>query len=572
MQPVREKLFLLLREAVQAAMDGGHLPKLEGEPNFTVDVPPQEEFGDFATNIALVLARPVRKSPMEVAQTIVAHLPSDPLVRRVDIAPPGFLNFHLTDTWLHEAIRTALELDERYGHHDIGRGAKVQVEFVSANPTGPLQIGNARGGALGDAIANLLRAIGYQVEREYYINDVSMSAQVQKFGASLEARYLQLLGYDVPFPEDGYKGEYVVELAREIVKEHGDAFVNLPPEERRQKFFALARDKIVAQHKAVLERFGIHYDSWVSEQWLYESGRVAQTIERLKEKGLIYESEGALWMRTTDFGDQKDEVLVRRTGAPTYFASDIAYHLYKHERGYAFVVDIWGADHHGHVPRMHAALKALGIEREENEWLKIVLYQLVRLVKEGETVRLSKRAGEIVSLDDLLDWIGKDAARFFLLLRSADTHLDIDLDLAVKESQENPVYYVQYAHARCCSIFREAEKRGHPALAFYMTAPLELLKEEPERRLMKEIARFPEVVKESAEKLSPHLVSQFCLQLADRFHDFYERCRVLGDDAQLSAARLALVKATQITLRNALGLLGVSAPEEMTRNERESSD
>jgi len=336
----------------------------------------------------------------------------------------------------------------------------------------------------------------------------------------------------------------------------------LPPEERRQKFIALAREKIVAQHKSVLERFGIVYDNWVSEQWLYDSGRVAQTIELLKQRGLTYEAEGALWMRTTDFGDLKDEVIVRRTGAPTYFASDIAYHLYKHERGYAFVVDVWGADHHGHVPRMHAALKALGIERDE-EWLKVVLYQLVRLVKEGATVRLSKRAGEIVSLDDLLDWIGKDAARFFMLLRSADTHLDIDLDLAVKQSQENPVYYVQYAHARCCSIFREAEKRQHPALAKYKEADLNLLVEDAERRLMKSVAQFPEVVKEAALKFSPHLLTQFCIQTADRFHDFYERCRVLGEDENLSAARLALVKATQVTLRNALTLLGVSAPETM---------
>jgi len=562
MRQVREELFALLEKAVEEAVKAGVLPQQPELPNFVVEPPPQEEFGDFATNIAMVLAKPMKKNPLEIANAIVQHLPENDLVESAEVAPPGFINFRLTNLWLHEAVREAIERDEEFGHWEIGQGKKVQVEFVSANPTGPLQIGNARGGALGDAIANLLAAIGYKVEREYYINDVTMSTQVQNFGESLEARYLQLLGYDVPFPEDGYKGEYVIELAREIVNEHGDAFVNLPPEERRQKFIALAREKIVAQHKSVLERFGIVYDNWVSEQWLYDSGRVAQTIELLKQRGLTYEAEGALWMRTTDFGDLKDEVIVRRTGAPTYFASDIAYHLYKHERGYAFVVDVWGADHHGHVPRMHAALKALGIERDE-EWLKVVLYQLVRLVKEGATVRLSKRAGEIVSLDDLLDWIGKDAARFFMLLRSADTHLDIDLDLAVKQSQENPVYYVQYAHARCCSIFREAEKRQHPALAKYKEADLNLLVEDAERRLMKSVAQFPEVVKEAALKFSPHLLTQFCIQTADRFHDFYERCRVLGEDENLSAARLALVKATQVTLRNALTLLGVSAPETM---------
>ena len=543
-------------------MKRGALPNLQDLPNFVIEPPPQEEFGDFATNIAMVLARPMGKKPTEIANAIVQHLPSNDLVRSVEVATPGFINFLLTDNWLREAVREAIEQEEKFGCWDIGQGKKVQVEFVSANPTGPLQIGNARGGALGDAIANLLQAIGYKVEREYYINDVTMSTQVQNFGASLEARYLQLLGYDIPFPEEGYKGEYVTELAREIVNEYGNAFVDLPPEERRQKFFELAREKIVAQHKSVLERFGIVYDNWVSEQWLYDSGRVAQTIELLKRKGLTYEAEGALWMRTTDYGDLKDEVIVRRTGAPTYFASDIAYHLYKHERGYAFVVDIWGADHHGHVPRMHAALKALGIERDE-EWLKVVIYQLVRLVKGGETVRLSKRAGEIVSLDDLLDWIGKDAARFFLLMRSADTHLDIDLDLAVKQSQENPVYYVQYAHARCCSIFREAEKRQHLALSEYKNADLNLLTEGVERRLMKAVAEFPEVVKEAAIKFSPHLLTQFCIQIADRFHDFYERCRVLGEDLKLSAARLALVKATQVTLKNALTLLGISAPEAM---------
>ncbi len=562
MKRVKEQLFTLVKEAIGEAMERGVLPKQQDLPNFTIEPPPQEEFGDFATNIAMVLARPMGKNPMQIANAIVQHLPPNDLVQKVEIAPPGFINFVLTDDWLHEAVKEAIERDEKFGHWDIGQGKKVQVEFVSANPTGPLQIGNARGGALGDAIANLLSAIGYKVEREYYINDVTMSTQVQNFGESLEARYLQLLGYDVPFPEEGYKGEYVVELAREIVNEYGNAFVELPPEERRRKFFELAREKIVAHHKSVLERFGIVYDNWVSEQWLYDSGRVARTIELLKQKGLTYEAEEALWMRTTDFGDLKDEVIVRRTGAPTYFASDIAYHLYKRERGYAFVVDVWGADHHGHVPRMHAALKALEIERDE-EWLKVVIYQLVRLVKGGETVRLSKRAGEIVSLDDLLDWIGKDAARFFLLMRSADAHLDIDLDLAVKQSQENPVYYVQYAHARCCSIFREAEKRQHPALPEYRNADLRLLTDETERKLMKVIARFPELVKEAAEKFSPHLLTQFSIQVADRFHDFYERCRVLGEDVKLSAARLALVKATQVTLHNTLTLLGVSAPEAM---------
>ncbi|MCS7192225.1 MAG: arginine--tRNA ligase [Armatimonadetes bacterium] len=562
MRQAREELFALLEQAVKEAMRRGFLPTLTELPNFVVETPPQEEFGDFASNIAMLLARPMQKSPMEIANAIAQCLPKSDLIESVEIAQPGFINFRLTNLWLHEAIKEAIERDEKFGHWQIGQGKKVQVEFVSANPTGPLQIGNARGGALGDAIANLLEAVGYKVEREYYINDVTMSTQVQNFGESLEARYLQLLGYDVPFPEEGYKGEYVIELAREIVNEYGDAFVNLSPEERRQKFITLARDKIVAQHKSVLERFGITYDNWVSEQWLYDSGRVAKTIDLLKQRNLTYEAEGALWMRTTDFGDLKDEVIVRRTGAPTYFASDIAYHLYKHEREYEFVVDIWGADHHGHVPRMHAALRALGIERN-GEWLKVVLYQLVRLVKEGSTVRLSKRAGEIVSLDDLLEWIGKDASRFFMLIRSADTHLDIDLDLAIKQSQENPVYYVQYAHARCCSIFREAEKRQHPSLSKYNQADLNLLIEEVERRLMKLLAQFPEVVKESSLKLSPHLLTQFCIQIADRFHDFYERCRVLGEDVQLSAARLALVKATQVTLRNALNLLGVSAPEAM---------
>ncbi|GBC99918.1 Arginine--tRNA ligase [bacterium HR17] len=563
MHRVREQLFALLSQAVHAATAQGALPPIGELPAFTVEPPPQEEFGDFATNLAMVLARPMRRPPQAIATAVLKFLPPNDLIVRAEVAPQGFINFRLTDAWLHDAVQTALEQDERYGTFDLGRGRKVQVEFVSANPTGPLQIGNARGGALGDAIANLLTALGYQVEREYYINDVTMSLQVQRFGESLEARYLQLLGYEVAFPEEGYKGEYVSELARELVSEFGDAFVALPPEERRQKFFALAKERIVAQHKAVLERFGIRYDNFVSEQWLYDSGRVARTIELLNEKGLTYEAEGALWMRTTAFGDQKDEVLVRRTGAPTYFASDIAYHLYKHERGYAFVVDVWGADHHGHVARMHAALKALGLERGEEEWLKIVLYQLVRLVKGGETVRLSKRAGEIVSLDDLLDWIGKDAARFFLLLRSADTHLDIDLDLAVKQSQENPVYYVQYAHARCCSIFKQAQERTHPALTRYRDADLRLLADDAERRLMKTVAAFPDIVYEAATKFLPHLVTQFTLQVADRFHDFYERCRVLGDDAALSAARLALVKATQIVLRNALSLLGITAPEAM---------
>ncbi|MCS7224362.1 MAG: arginine--tRNA ligase, partial [Armatimonadetes bacterium] len=561
MRTKRDEISAVLQEALSKATDAGALPVIPPPPRFTVSPPPQDEWGDFATNLALVLARPANKKPTELAETIVSFLPSTEWLESVQVAPPGFINITVRPQWLAETVHDLLEVREGQPYWNIGEAQKVQVEFVSANPTGPLQIGNARGAAIGDALACLLAAIGYQVDREYYINDVWVSGQIQRFGKSLEARYRQVLGEEASVPEDGYHGEYLVELARMIVNEAGDQYLSVPLEERVRLFNQLAVKKIVEQHREVLLRFGVQFDQWVSEQWLYDTGRVDEVIQRLSSLGLTYAFEDALWLATSRFGDEEDRVLVRQTGAPTYLASDIAYHLYKWERGYQFAVVVWGADHHGHSPRLHAALRALKIEDEEKPWLRVVLYQLVRLVREGEVVRMSKRAGELVALDDLLDWIGKDAARFFLLSRSADAHLDIDLDLAIQKSQDNPVYYVQYGHARCCAIFRQAAERNHPALSSYRTADLSVLNSQPERRLIRQLAFFPDLVKEAALSLSPHLIPQYLIQLADRFHDFYERCRVLSDDPNLSAARLFLVAGAKKVFKDGLSLIGVDTPE-----------
>ncbi len=526
-------------------------------------MPPQDDLGDFATNLALVLSRSVGRPPAEVADLLISFLPNRDWLEKADLAGPGFINVTVRPSWFCESLSQILDVPEKGPYWDIGQSEKVQVEFVSANPTGPLQIGNARGAAIGDTIANLLATICYRVDREYYINDVWVSGQIQRFGKSLEARYRQLFGEDTEIPEDGYKGDYLIELAQKLVTEVGDQYLAVPSEERVRVFNDLALKQITNQHKEVLLRFGVRFDQWVSEQWLYDTGRVRRTLDRLTDLGLTYRSEDAVWLSTSRFGDEEDRVLVRQTGAPTYLASDIAYHIYKWERGYRFAVVVWGADHHGHAPRLHAALKALGIEDEEKTWLRVVLYQLVRLVRAGEVVRMSKRAGELVALDDLLDWIGKDAARFFLLLRSADAHLDIDLDTATQKTPDNPVYYVQYAHARCASIFRTARERNHPALSLYRKSDFSLLNSLSEKRLIRHLILFPDTVREAALSLSPHLITQYLVQLADRFHDFYERCRVLTDDLTLSAARLFLVSVAQRVLRDALSFIGVDAPEQM---------
>lgn len=527
-------------------------------PDFVVEVPREKQHGDLATNLALVLASQVRRAPREVAQIILRYLETaGTWVKKAEVAGPGFINFWLDPGWLYRVPVLVEELGDKWGHSNLGAGKRIQVEFVSANPTGLLHMGNARGAALGDTLANILTAAGYDVTREYYINDAGH--QIENFALSLEARYLALFGREVPFPDEGYHGEDLVDTVRAFAAVYGDRYVEAPEDERRQALVAFALEEKLARIRQSLARFGVEYDVWFSEQSLHASGAVQKTIAELERRGYIYEEDGALWFRASALAEAKDEVVVRSSGVPTYFAADIAYHVDKFARGFEQVINIWGADHHGHVGRLKAALAALGYEPER---LTVIIMQLVRLFQGGEILRMSKRTGQYVTLDELLDEVGKDAARYFFIMRSADSHLDFDLDLAKAQSQENPVYYVQYAHARIASILRHAQAEGY-AVPRARETDLTVLRHEAELELLRKIANWPGVVEGAARALEPHRLPYYAHELASLFHKFYTQCRVLHDDPHLRAARLVLVKATQVTLANVLGLMGVAAPESM---------
>jgi len=558
---VRDALTEALIKALNEARSRGEIEF--GElPRFVVERPPHHTFGDYASNIAMMLGRELKRDAIEIAHIILKYLDVDgSLVERVEVAGAGFINFYLRPGWLWDVVRQAVAEDARFGWCNVGDGQPVQIEFVSANPTGPLHLGHGRGGVLGDAIARLLSAVGFNVHREFYINDAATSAQMHKFGQSLEVRYLQLFGHSARIPEDGYKGEYVMDIAKEIESEHGDMYLHMSSEERVALFTQLAKEKMLKRQRATLERFGIYMDSWVSEQWLYDEGRVKDAIDRLLQSGWTYEQDGAVWLRTRPFGDDKDRVLIRSDGTPTYLAADVAYHIYKYERSFKKLINIWGPDHYGYVARLKAALQALGYDVSR---LHIIVYQIVRLFKDGELVPMGKREGEMVTLEELIDWVGVDAVRFFLLMRSADSPIDFDITLAVKQSQENPVYYVQYAHARACSIFKQASLERHPALTIPKgEVDLSLLNHSSEQLLMREVAELPDTVKEAALRYEPHRLTSYAHQLATAFHSFYTSCRVLSDDEKLSAARLMLTDAARIAIRNALTLMGVSAPAQM---------
>lgn len=553
-EALKESLIKSIQISLELAKENEQLTYQE-VPSFVLEQPKEKAHGDFATNVAMLLAKPARLAPRKIAEILVENFPKNPLVEKVEIAGPGFINFYLSPQWLYPVIEQVTEQDLDYGKSDIGKGKKVQVEFVSANPTGLLHMGNARGAALGDSIATLLAASGHDVAREFYINDAGN--QISKFGESLEARYLEILGREFTFPEDGYHGEDIKETMQKLVEQEGDKYVNMDSALRREMLIEFGLKEKLSAIKAVLEKFGVEYDVWFSEQSLHDSGEVAKTIETLKEKGHLYEQEGALWFRASSFGEEKDEVLVRSNGTPTYFAADIAYHKNKFDRGFDWVINIWGADHHGHVSRMKGAMEAVGYDSSK---LDVILMQLVRLYKGGEIVRMSKRSGEFVTLDDLIDEVGKEAARFFFVMRNPDSHLDFDLDLAKSQSSDNPVFYVQYAHARICSILRQAQEKG---ISLDQGAENSVLKAEAELDLLKKIALFPTEVAEAALALEPYRIARYSQELASIFHSFYNSCRVISEDETLSQARLNLVNAARITLRNALALLGLTAPEKM---------
>ena len=547
-----------LRQGVAAAcaqaMAAGTLPEAE-LPDFVIETPKDEKNGDFSTNLAMQLTRILRQNPRKIAEAIVGGIDLPGLVERVEIAGPGFINFYLVPGWLNRVLPAIQEEDADYGKSNAGGGERVQVEFVSANPTGLLHMGNARGGALGDTLAAVLNEAGYVCDKEYYINDAGN--QVENLGKSVEARYFELLGRDdYQIPEDGYHGKDIIATAQRLLDEKGEALVDLPEAERRELMKNYALREKVAGIRGSLENFGVVFDNWFSEQSLHDAGSVHEVVDILREKGVVYEKDGAQWLRATDWGEEKDEVLVRSNGTPTYFAADIAYHRDKFERGYKRLINIWGADHHGHVARLKGAMTALGYPGDD---ITVILMQLVRLYRGGEIVKMSKRSGKYVTLDELIEEVGKEAARFFFIMRSPDSALDFDLDLAKAESSDNPVYYVQYAHARICSILSVAGVDTPKAA----DVDLSLLTEENERVLIRKLAEWPQEVADAARELAPYHLAYYAKELANAFHSFYNSCKVLTDDAALRDARLALVDCTRITLRNVLTLLGLSAPERM---------
>lgn len=550
-QQLREEIV----QAINQAKATGRFT-CEQLPDFIVETPKDKAHGDFATNAAMLLTKQAKMKPREIAQAIVDNINQEShLIDKVEIAGPGFINFYLSQNWLYDILPVVEKQDEAYGSVDIGHDEKVQIEFVSANPTGLLHMGNARGGALGDSLANLLKMAGYDVTKEYYINDAGN--QIVNLGLSLEARYRQALGdVDYPFPEKGYHGKDIIDTAKRIINEVGDSYLQLPEEERQQKMIATALEEKLSAIKSGLHEFGVDYDVWFSETTLHESGAIQEVVDLLTAKGMTYEKEGALWLKTTAFGDEKDEVLIRSNGIPTYYAADIAYHKNKFDRGFKRVINIWGADHHGHVARMKGAMDAIGYDSSN---LTIMLMQLVRLYQNGEVMRMSKRTGQYVTLQELIEDVGKDAARYFFIMRNPDSHLDFDLDLAKQQSSDNPVYYVQYAHARINSILT-ATGQPTPKAA---DCDLTLLQEEAELELIRKIADLPNEIAYAAQELAPYRLARYATDLATLFHSFYNSCRVLTDDVALKNARLVLVNATRITLRNVLHLVGVSAPDHM---------
>jgi|DewCreStandDraft_5_1066085.scaffolds.fasta_scaffold00232_74 arginyl-tRNA synthetase len=560
---VRAEIQRLLQEAIARAQTQGLLPQLTVQ-DIPVDPPARPEHGDYASSIALRLKRTVPdKSPLEIADILVRALPESDLLATAEVAPPGFINFRLADAWLARQVDEINRAGRNFGRVSLGRGERVQVEYVSANPTGPLTHGHGRGAALGDVLANLLDAAGYQVQREYYINDYG--DQVEILGETLYARYCQLLGQDVPLPPNAYQGSYVIDWAHEVIAQEGDRYLHLPREEAVQALQRIGIEKALADIRQDLDRMGIRFDCWYTQSSLLESSRVAKTIEDLRARGFVAEREGAVWFTSKGLGDDKENVLIRSNGSPTYFAADIAYHRNKFvERGFDRVIDVWGADHHGHVPRMKAAMAALGIDPNR---LEFVLVQMVSLRRGSEIVRASKRTGNYVTLREVLDEVGPDVCRFYYISRSADSQMDFDLEQAKKESLDNPVYYLQYGHARIAGILRKARARG----ITWEEGDVTLLQHPAELALIRKMLLFPEVVADAARKREPHRLPHYARELADSFHSFYEQCRVLPGSGEavtpLSQARLKLVQAAQTTLANALALMGVSAPERMTRAE-----
>ncbi len=584
---MKQKIAATLDQALQQLKSAGHVPA-EIEPQIRVDHTRDKAHGDFATNLAMMLAKPCGMAPRQVAELLVDALPETAWLVKVEIAGPGFINFFVEAASQYDVIRSVLAEGERFGRSDAGGGERVLVEFVSANPTGPLHVGHGRGAAYGASVSNLLEAAGYSVHREYYVNDAGR--QMDILATSVWLRYLELLGEPVTFPSNGYQGDYIRDTARRLKDRFGEAlhrpldevYKNVPPDAPEgdkeahidaliANAKALLQDQYAVVHQAALDdiltdikedlaEFRVHFDTWFSEKSLFDTGLVDETIARLQAAGKIYEKDGALWFRSTEYGDEKDRVVVRDNGIKTYFASDIAYHLNKFERGFERLIDIWGADHHGYIPRVRAALKALDLH---DEALEVLLVQFATLWRGGEKVPMSTRSGQFVTLRELREEVGVDAARFFYVMRKSEQHMDFDLDLAKSQSNDNPVYYIQYAHARIASVLRQAEEKGMPWDRKAGEAALNLLVDEREQALASELARYPELIVRAARGREPHLLAYYLRDLAGQLHSYYNATPFLVDDAPLRNARLTLVAAVKQVIYNGLALLGVSAPEQM---------
>ncbi len=557
---MKQELALLIRQAVQSAFEAGTLQR-EDLPRMDLEIPRIAAHGDFSTNVAMTMAASQKRAPQEIARIIIDHIEDpDHLISKSEVAGPGFINFLIAQDKWHEVLRAVHEEDTAYGTSQVGLGKRIQIEFVSANPTGPLHVGHGRCAVVGDTLAAILKAAGYEVEKEYYVND--SGRQIRTLGESVFVRYQQLLGKTLDLSAEDYQGNYIKDLARILLDQEGERLLDMPEEEAVTLCARFAAMKILAGIREDLVAFGVSFGHWFTEQSLYDSGAVEAVIQDLKSRDIIYEHDGALWFRTKDFGDEKDRVVVRANGLTTYFASDIAYHKDKFERNFDQVIDIWGADHHGYVSRVSASIRAFGYDKDR---FQALLVQLVNLLRDGKPVTMSTRAGEFVTLREVIDEVGRDAARFLFLLRHYESPLDFDLELAKKQSNDNPVYYVQYVHARISNILKKAEERGYKDIDWHddfsgiLTLPEEI-------QLIKLMARYPDVVAMSARLMEPHRIPFYMKELAAAFHAYYHdrnKHKVVSDDAKLSAARLYLVSAVRIIMSNGLALMGVSAPERM---------
>lgn len=551
---LKDTIADIIKQAVAGAQEAGKLPAVT-LPDINIERPQNPGHGDYASSISLKLARAVGTSPLNIASEIASFVRPSDEIERITVAPPGFINFTLKDSWLTRQVDEILSQGENYGNIDIGSNSSIQIEFVSINPTGPLHVGHGRGAILGSTLCNVLSASGYRVTKEYYFNDAG--SQMDSFRNSLWARYRQGLGEDARMPAEGYLGTYMVDLAAEIISEEGDRFLKMPEAVGPAQLGELGLAKILKGTREDLERLRVDFDVWFSEQSLYRNGQFAKVMELLRKGGYIAEKEGATWFVSTALGEDKDNVVIRGDGSPTYFAADIAYHYNKFiERGFDRVIDIWGADHQGHVSRLKAVVGALGIDPER---LQLIVHQMVTLRRGGELVKVSKRSGDIITLREVIDEVGTDACRFVFLSRTADAQMDFDMELARKQSADNPVYYVQYAHARIASILRLAEQRGVDS----GDGDVSLLTSEPELTLIRKMLLLPEMVELITQTLEPHHLTYYAQDLATVFHSFYKQCRVVSGDKDLTGARLKLVKAARTVLGRTLNLMGMTAPDKM---------